>query len=73
VTTLSRDASHLGGALTACRGPDARRRLRDDPFARLLPTTVAEIGPGLVGLRRPPGNLVIERYGGAPWPVDRFG
>ena len=72
VTTLSRDASHLGGALTASRGADAERRLRDDPFARLLPTAVAEVGDGLVGSPRPPASLVVERYAGAPWPIDRF-
>ncbi len=72
VTTLSRDASHLGGALTARRGADAERRLRDDPFARLLPAAVLEIGGGLVACQGPPPSVVIERYGGAPWPIDRF-
>jgi hypothetical protein len=72
VTTLSRDASHIGGALTARRGPGAERLLRDDPFARLLPSAVLELGAGLIGHRAPPMSLVIERYGGAPWPVDRF-
>lgn len=72
VTTLMRDGSHIGGALTARRGADAARRLRDDPFARLLPTAVFEVGPGLIGTPAPPGGPVTERYGGAPWPVDRF-
>ena len=72
VTTLSRDASHIGGALTARRGADAVRRLRDDPFARILPASVVQIGPGLIGSPKPPANLVIERYGSTPWPGDRF-
>jgi hypothetical protein len=72
VTTLSRDASHIGGALTARRGEAAERLLRDDPFARLLPAVVAEVGAGLVGSHGPPRSLVVERYGGAPWPADRF-
>jgi hypothetical protein len=72
VTTLSRDASHIGGALTARRGVDAERRLRDDPFARLLPTEIVEIGAGLIGSPKPPASLVIERYGPTPWPADRF-
>jgi hypothetical protein len=42
--------------------------LRDDPFARLLPTVVVELGPGLVGAAKPPASLVLERYGGTPWP-----
>jgi hypothetical protein len=72
VTTFSRDASHLGGALTARRGPGAERRLRDDPFARLLPAAVLEVAGGLVGRPPPPASVVVERYGGAPWPIDRF-
>jgi hypothetical protein len=72
MTTLSRDASHIGGALTARRDPDAARRLRDDPFARLLPTVLVAIGPGLIGAAKPPASLVIERYGPTPWPADRF-
>ncbi len=72
MTTLSRDASHIGGALTARRGPQAARRLLDDPFARLLPASVAEIGPGLIGSPKPPANVVIERYGSTPWPVGHF-
>ena len=73
VTTLSRDASHLGGALTARRGADAQRRLRDNPFARVLPATIVEIGPGLIGRPKPPVNVVTERYGGTPWPAEGFG
>ncbi len=72
MTTLSRDASHLGGALTARRGRDAARRLIDDPFARLLPASVLDVGPGLIGSPKPLANVVIERYGSAPWPAGRF-
>ena len=73
VTTLSRDASRIGGALTARRGPDARRLLRDDPFARIMPAQVLEIGPGLIGAPKPPASVVLERYAGKPWPASGFG
>ncbi len=72
ITCLGRDASHLGGALTARRGSDALRRLLDDPFARILPATLLAVGAGLIGDPKPVASLVIERYGGQQWPVDRF-
>ncbi len=71
MTTLARDATHLGGAITAVRGPD-RRPLDDDPFARLLPARRLVLGPGLLGTLPPPAGPVLERYGGQPWPFDRF-
>lgn len=71
MTTLARDATHLGGAITLVRGPD-RRPLDDDPFARLLPARRLVLGPGLLGTLPPPAGPVLERYGGQPWPYDRF-
>lgn len=72
VTMLPRGPSLLAGALTARRGADARARLADDPFARLVPARVLELGPGLIGAPAPPVGPVIERYGGVPWPGERF-
>ena len=72
VTTLSRDASRIGGALTARRGPDARRLLRDDPFVRIMPARILDIGPGLIGAPKPPASVVLERYAGKPWPASGF-
>ncbi len=44
----------------------------DDPFARILPATLLAVGAGLIGNPKPVASLVIERYGGQQWPVDRF-
>lgn len=74
VTTLLRDDSHFEGALTARRGPDAERLLRDDPFARIFPARLLRLDAGLLGVVPAPAGPVIERYGSAqPWPADRFG
>jgi hypothetical protein len=73
VSTLLRDDSHFEGAITVARGPDAKRQLRDDPFARVLPARLLRVGPGLLGATQPPVGPTIERYGSAnPWPWDRF-
>ena len=72
VTTFSASPSHLGGSLVGARGPAAPAVLRDDPFARVLPARRLAVGPGLIGERPPPAGPVVERYAGAPWPVDRF-
>ena len=73
VSTLLSDASHFEGSLIAARGPDAGRRLLDDPFARIHPARLLTVGPGLLGRTPPPAGPVIERYGSAqPWPGDRF-
>lgn len=69
VTTLSRDASRFGGSLLAARGPDARRRLAEDPFRLLGIPLRLEVGPGLVGVSPPLPAPVIERAGGLPWPA----
>jgi hypothetical protein len=73
LTTLLRDASHFLGALTARRGADAAVRLLEDPFARIFPARLLDVGPGLLGRMAPPAGPTIERYGSArPWPWDRF-
>jgi hypothetical protein len=73
LTTLLRDASHFAGALTARRGGGVTR-LADDPFARLFPARLLDVGPGLLGSVPPPAGPTIERYGSArPWPWDRYG
>jgi len=73
VSALLRDASHFDGSITVRRGAGAPMRLRDDPFARIFPARVLEVGPGLLGTTRPAVGPVIERYGSAnPWPGARF-
>ncbi len=72
LTTFARDASAFGGALTAWRGPRAGAQAADDPFARVAPARVLHVGPGLIGTSPALPAPVIERYGGRPWPADRF-
>jgi hypothetical protein len=73
VSSLLRDASHFEGAITVARGADARARLRDDPFARIFPARLLDVGPGLFARVPWPAGPVIERYGSdKPWPADRF-
>jgi hypothetical protein len=73
VTTLLRDSSHFAGAVTVARGPEQVARLRDDPFARIFPALLLEVGPRVLGTLPPPAGPTIERYGSAqPWPGDRF-
>ena len=70
VSTFVRDSSHFSGAVTVRR--QGRALLRDDPFRRLGPAEVLDVGPGLFGAVRPPPGPVIQRYSGAPWPVAGF-
>ena len=72
VTTLVADSSHFAGALTARRGPGAPGRLRDDPFARVLPARILELGAGLIGTGPALAGPVTERRAGEPWPWDRW-
>jgi hypothetical protein len=74
VSTLLRDASHFEGAITVARGAGQRARLAaDDPFARVFPARLLEVGRGALGRLPAPAGPVIERYGSAqPWPWDRF-
>ncbi len=72
VTTMVADSSHFAGALTARRGPGAAGRLRDDPFARVLPARLLQLDAGLIGTGPPLGGPVTERRAGEPWPWDRW-
>ena len=73
VSTLVRDDSHFEGAITVARSPAEKRRLRDDPFARIFPARLLAVDAGLLGSVPPPTGPTIERYGsGNPWPWDRF-
>ena len=73
VSSLLRDDSHFEGSIVVARGPGARERLRDDPFARLFGATILHVGAGLLGSVAAPVGPTIERYGSAnPWPWDRF-
>jgi hypothetical protein len=72
VSTLLRDASHFEGAITVARGAGIAR-LVDDPFARIFPALILQVGPGVLGVVAAPAGPTIERYGSAnPWPWDRF-
>jgi hypothetical protein len=73
VSTLLADDSRFAGAITVRRGPGARALLADDPFARIHPARLLEVGPGIFGTAPPPTGPTIERHGSArPWPWDRF-
>lgn len=72
LSTLVVEDSRFAGALTAVRDGD-RARLASDPFARIFPAALIEIGPGLLGLTPAPTGPVIQRYGGGrPWPWGEF-
>lgn len=72
LSTLVVGNSRFAGALTAVRD-GGRSRLEADPFARIFPARIVELGPGLLGCTPPPTGPVIQRYGGGePWPWDRF-
>jgi len=63
----------LTAASSGPRGPRARARLADDPFARVFPARVLRVAAGVLGRVAPPVGPVIERHGSAnPWPWDRF-
>ncbi len=72
LSTLVVESSRFAGALTAVRDGD-RARLASDPFARIFPAELVEVGRGLLGRTPAPTGPVIQRYGGGnPWPWDRF-
>jgi len=74
VSTLLRDDSHFEGAITVAQSAVEKHRLRDDPFARIFPSRLLSVEPGILGAVPPPTGPTIERYGsGNPWPWDRFG
>ena len=70
VSTFVRDSSHFSGAVTVRR--EGRALLRVDPFRRLGPAEMLDVGPGLFGVVAPVPGPVIQRYSGAPWPVSGF-
>jgi hypothetical protein len=73
VSTLLRDDSHFEGAITVARSAAARRRLLDDPFARIFPQRLLGVDAGVLGAMPAPVGPTIERYGSAnPWPSDTF-
>jgi hypothetical protein len=72
VTTLSRDAATFGGSLVAVADAASPAAVADDPFRVVATPAVVHIGPGLIGRSPPLPAPVIERYGGQPWPADRF-
>jgi hypothetical protein len=73
VSTLLADDSRFAGAITIRRGASARELLSDDPFARIHPARIVEVGAGIFGTAPPPTGPTIERHGSArPWPWDRF-
>lgn len=72
VSVLLADDSAFRGSILVARGAQVAR-LADDPFARIFPAEVVEVGPGVFGALPMPAGPVIERYGSAnPWPYDRF-
>jgi len=69
VSTLVRGDSIFAGAVTSPLDGDGL----DDPFSRIFPGRILDVGPGLFGTVPPPAGPVIERYGsGNPWPYDRY-
>ena len=71
MSTLSLDASAIGGAFTAALDPESPALL-GDPFRRLFPARLLRVGEGFVGSMPAPPGPVVQRYAGAPWPWDRF-
>jgi hypothetical protein len=69
LSTLMSNDSRFEGAVSVIR----TRRPYEDPFARVFPARVLNVGAGLFGATAPPAGPTIERYGSArPWPWDRF-
>jgi hypothetical protein len=71
MSTLTRDSSTIGGALSVTQ-ISSPRALADDPFARLFPARALRVDRGFLGSMPPPVGPGIQRYGGSPWPWDRF-
>ena len=68
LSTLVVGSSRFASSLTGVRDGD-RARLASDPFARIFPAELVEVGPGLLGRTPQPTGPVIQRYGGGnPWP-----
>ena len=71
MSTLSLDFASIAGALTAYDVCPPINQSRD-PFARVFPTRVLHVGPGLIGTMHPPTGPGIQRYSGSPWPWSSF-
>lgn len=74
VSLLSADAVEVGGAITVARADRSEQvaALRDDPFARLWSARILRVTAGVFGTVVRPTGPSLERYGGMPWPYDRF-
>lgn len=72
LSTLTRNSTQLAGSVTVLRGPDAARRLREDPFRRLAPGRILQVAAGPFGATSPPPGPGIQRYDGQPWPAAGF-
>jgi len=74
VSTLTADPVHVAGALSVARAdrPDQVAALRDDPFSALWPARQLQVGAGVLGAPVRAIGPSLERYGGRPWPYDRF-
>jgi hypothetical protein len=71
VSTLASDAVHFAGAVTGIEQPWPGW-WDDDPFAAIFPARRLMVDEGMFGRTPLPAGPVHQRYGGAPWPVDRF-
>lgn len=74
VSLLTADPVSVAGALTVARAdrPEQVEALRDDPFAAMWGAMRLELPAGVLGGAVHPTGPVLERYGGRPWPYDRF-
>nr|MBA2769560.1 hypothetical protein [Sporichthyaceae bacterium] len=74
VTLLTDDPVSIAGALTVARTgqPGEVAALNDDPFARLWESRLLRTAAGVLGALVRPTGPSLERYGGQPWPSDRF-
>lgn len=74
VTLLTADLVSVAGSLTVARAdrPGQVAALRDDPFRRLWPTRLLQVGAHILGALVRPTGPVVERYASQPWPYDRF-
>ena len=74
VSMLVEDPVHLAGSVSVARAdcPEELHALRHDPFARLGSARLLDVGPGMFGSVPTTPGPVLERYGGAPWPLFRW-
>lgn len=70
VSTLSCDPVHFAGAVPGIEQPWPGS-WDNDPFTSIFPARRLRVA-GMFGRTPPPAGPVHQRYGGAPWPADRF-